>query len=185
MSERRTDGWQQEIEELTGLYRDRFGELGTEELNWKPAPDVWSVGQVLDHVIRTNESFYPVVERIRRDGYRPPLLGRLPLVPRLMGSLVLRAVQPDADMKVKTRPVWEPTRSAVPSDIVDRFVRHQSELAGFVGESADLVDRGVVVTSPASRFLVYGLGTAFDILVAHERRHLNQAEEILDRQLEA
>ena len=31
-----------------------FGSLSAEQLNWKPAPDRWSVAQCLEHLINTN-----------------------------------------------------------------------------------------------------------------------------------
>jgi hypothetical protein len=40
-----------------------------------------------------------------------------------------------------------------------------------------------VIASPASKMIVYTLDTAFDIIVTHERRHLEQAREVL-RQLD-
>ena len=180
MGRERTAVWIDEIEELTGLYRARFGNLDADELNWKPAPDAWSVGQVLDHLIRTNESYFPLLEGARADDYRPPLHGRLGFVARFLGRLILKAVRPEATRKVRTMPAWEPTESDVSSDVVERFVRHQGELADVVRGAADLVERGVVIPSPASRLLVYDVGSAFDILVAHERRHLGQATEVRD-----
>lgn len=181
MDDVRTRGWLEEIDELSHLYADRFGDLGPEQLNWKPSGDVWSVGQVLDHVIRTNESYYAVVEEAREPGYRPPVHGRIRLLARFLGGAVLKGVRPEAQRKVKTFDVWEPTNSDVPADIVERFVRHHDELGEVVRGAADLVDRGVVIPSPASRLVVYELGTAFDILLAHERRHLAQAECVLER----
>jgi len=31
--------------------------LGPHQLNWKPAPDVWSVGQCLEHLCVANEVY--------------------------------------------------------------------------------------------------------------------------------
>jgi hypothetical protein len=36
-----------------------------------------------------------------------------------------------------------------------------------------------VISSPANKNIVYKLETAFDIIVSHEQRHLEQAKEIL------
>jgi hypothetical protein len=36
-----------------------FGGLSSEQLNWKPAAESWSVGQCFEHIIKTNEQFYP------------------------------------------------------------------------------------------------------------------------------
>jgi hypothetical protein len=76
--------------------------------------------------------------------------------------------------------VWEPLQSEVRSDIVQHFAQHQQKLASLMVASEDLVQAGTVISSPANRFIVYKIGRAFDIIVAHEARHLNQSREILN-----
>jgi hypothetical protein len=41
------------------------------------------------------------------------------------------------------------------------------------------LEKGTVISSPANKYIVYKLETAFDIIVAHEERHLEQAKEVL------
>ena len=41
-----------------------FGGLTEQQLNWKPAPESWSVAQCLDHLIKSNEQFFPELEGI-------------------------------------------------------------------------------------------------------------------------
>ncbi|MDZ7650490.1 MAG: hypothetical protein U5K54_26955 [Cytophagales bacterium] len=64
------------------------------------------------------------------------------------------------------------------SDILLRFEKHQDELKKLIESSQDLIEKNVVISSPANKMIVYKLETAFDIMVAHEKRHLEQAKEI-------
>lgn len=80
---------------------------------------------------------------------------------------------------MKTFPVWEPTISQVNDDILQRFEKHQNELKRQIETSKELVEKGTIISSPANRNIVYKLETAFDIIVSHEQRHLEQASEIL------
>ena len=41
-----------------------FGRLSTEQINWKPSADGWSVGQCFEHLIKTNEMFYDELDKI-------------------------------------------------------------------------------------------------------------------------
>ncbi|MBA2335263.1 MAG: DinB family protein, partial [Blastocatellia bacterium] len=41
-----------------------FGNFSAEQLNWQPAENAWSVGQCFEHLIKTNEQFYPEFEKI-------------------------------------------------------------------------------------------------------------------------
>ena len=68
--------------------------------------------------------------------------------------------------------------SEIDGDIIQRFEKHQNEFKQLIRSSQDLLARGIVISSPANKNIVYKLETAFDIIVAHERRHLEQAREI-------
>lgn len=80
---------------------------------------------------------------------------------------------------MKTFPIWEPSTSTVSDDILKRFEMHQNELQQKMEDAKGLIEQGVVISSPANRNIVYTLETAFDIIVSHEQRHMEQAKEIL------
>jgi hypothetical protein len=49
-----------------------------------------------------------------------------------------------------------------------------------IQSSSKLLEYKTVISSPANRNIVYKLETAFDIIVAHEFRHFEQAKEVWD-----
>ncbi|MBI5914753.1 MAG: DinB family protein [Bacteroidetes bacterium] len=52
------------MEKRSTVFSDALGQLTVEELNSKPNATTWSVGQVIDHIIKVNESYYPIVEQL-------------------------------------------------------------------------------------------------------------------------
>lgn len=56
--------WIRRLEENNNKAMQDFGTLQAEVLNWKPAQDVWSVGQCLDHLIVTNSTYIPLIQQI-------------------------------------------------------------------------------------------------------------------------
>lgn len=96
-----------------------------------------------------------------------------------LGKTVLNAVQPDRKKKMKTFPIWEPANSQVKDDIIDQFKNHKGELKRQIETSKELVEKETVISSTATKNIVYKLETAFDIIVFHEQRHFEQAKEIL------
>ncbi len=178
MKTNNVNGWISALERLTKAFTDEFGSLTAEELNRKPNATTWSIGQVIEHIILVNESYYPIVEQLRAGTYRTPWTGRVPFLVNWFGDFILKGVEPERKKKIKTFPVWEPEDSDVWGDIVEIYADHHRELAAFIANSSDLVEAGAVISSPANRFIVYKIGRAFDIIVAHEERHLNQAKEI-------
>ncbi len=66
-------------------------------------------------------------------------------------------------------------------DILQQFEKHQSELKQQIAFCEKLIGKGAVISSPANKNIVYKLETAFDIIVSHEERHLEQAKEVLQQ----
>ncbi|HLF33343.1 MAG TPA: DinB family protein [Cyclobacteriaceae bacterium] len=166
------------IESITRSFRDEFGDLTSEKLNWKPRPDAWSIGQVIHHLITVNNTYFPVADAVRKGNYKIPFWGKSEAIARFLGNSLLKYVGPDYKPRTKTFAVWQPSSSTIDADMVNQFVNHQSELIHFIKSCEDLVTRGVVIRSPGSRFVVYKLEKAFEIIVAHEQRHLIQARNV-------
>lgn len=171
--------WVTQIDQITQNFIKSFNGLGTEELNWKPNSDTWSIAQNIDHLIVINETYFPVIEAVKKGTYKLPFLSKIGFVVSFFGDTVLRAVQPDAKKKLKTSSIWEPSKSEINKRILDTFKNHQSELKKMIQNSNDLVMKGVVISSPANKNIVYKLEKAFEIIVAHEVRHFEHAKEVL------
>jgi DinB family protein len=157
-----------------------FGHLNPKQLNWKPSPTQWSVAQCLDHLIVINSTYFPVIEKIARDGYKPSGQQRLPLLPRLFGPLVLTAVSPEGKRNYKASSHVLPSSSAISADIVARFRAHQQELIQHMKMTENLDLSNTIITSPVASFATYSMLYAYRIVVAHERRHLLQAQRVMD-----
>ncbi len=41
-----------------------FGHLSVRQLNSKPHPEQWSVGQCLHHLVTSNSTYFPIFEKI-------------------------------------------------------------------------------------------------------------------------
>ena len=171
--------WTHPLKDIAQTIKTTFGSLSTDQLNWKPNSETWSIGQNIDHLIVINSTYFPVFKALQGGNYKTPFVGKIRPLVRFFGNMVLNGVQPDAPKKIKTFPIWEPSHSAVPGDIVDQFQNHQNALISQIVAAQPFLAPPIVIASPASSFIVYTLPTAFDIIVAHERRHLLQAKKIL------
>lgn len=171
--------WASALQDITRQSLSEFGALTAEQLNWKQNSNTWSIAQNLDHLIVVNETYYPVLAALKAGTYKTPFMAKMAFMVSFLGKTVLAAVQADRKKKMKTFPIWEPTTSHVVGDILNRFQIHQNELIQKIEEAKGLIEKGVVISSPANRNIVYKLETAFDIIVSHEQRHIEQAKELL------
>jgi hypothetical protein len=170
--------WTDQIDKVTSDFKQSFGTLTITELNWKPNQNIWSIGQNLDHLIVINGTYYPIIKLVREGTYKLPFLAKFEFMVSFLGRTVLKAVQPDRKKRMKTFPIWEPTKSDISENIWERFEQSQNDLKSLVKSCSDLLDRGTVISSPANRNIVYKLETAFDIIVSHEQRHFEQSLDV-------
>ena len=174
--------WETAIAENSEVFSREFGKLNGSQLNWKPDPKTWSVGQVLEHLLKTSQSYEPIIAKLLDGSYRTPLMGKITPAVNFFGKMILGAVQPEAQRKTRTFPVWEPAQSAVQDGILADFLDSQEVVKNQIKACRQAGLLACVVGSPASGMVVYKLSTAFDILVAHQRRHFLQAQRILAAQ---
>ena len=170
-----------QVDQITDDFKNSFGTLTKQQLNWKPNPHAWSIHQNIEHLIIVNESYYPIIESIRKANYQPPLISKMNFIVSLLGEVILKSVSPDRRKKIKTFPIWEPQTSEINSDILKKFESHQKDLKTLIIDSDDLISKKAVITSPANKNIVYKIETAFEIIVTHEQRHFNQAKDVQNK----
>lgn len=171
--------WITQIDKITKEFDDLCNSLTTDELNWKPDADSWSLAQNLDHLIVINQSYFPVLEKLQSGKYKQPFIAKIGFLVSLSEKMILNSVKPDRNRKMKTFSVWEPNSSQIEVSILQQFKEHQDELKGKIIASEELIKKNIVIHSPASKNIVYRLKVAFEIIVTHEKRHLQQVKEIL------
>ena len=154
-----------------------FTKLSTEQLNWKPSSEKWSVGQCFAHLVAANKGMIARIEGKLNKSSPTTFWERLPLLPRFFGKIIGNAVSPDGQRKIKAPKVFEPTESTVDIGIVERFLEFQPKISAAM-ERCDNVQ--IVMGSPAAAFITYSLLDAFRIVVRHEQRHLGQARRVLE-----
>jgi hypothetical protein len=156
----------------------RFGPLSAVQVNWKPARDEWSIAQCLDHLVVSERPFVPIFEEIQAGRRRVRLRERVPLLPRLFGTLLINALRPDTGRKMRARPAFLPSGSDLPAGIVSTFLEQQERLRRLMTASRALDLDGIVVTSPVVGLITYSLMDAYRIVVVHEQHHLVQAMRV-------
>jgi hypothetical protein len=172
------DGLVAELRAVASDASKVFGGLSAAQLNWKPSAGQWSVGQCFDHLIKTNTCFLPDMRKVAEGTYKPSLWGRVSPLSGLFGRLILKALDPEEGRRTKAPRVFEPSRSDVSGDVIGRFAAHQEELTTLMRATAGADLRGLKVTSPVSPVATYSLLDAYRIVVAHERKHFEQARRV-------
>jgi hypothetical protein len=154
-----------------------FGTLSVEQLNWKPSEKGWSVGQCFEHIIKTNQEFYPEFEKVASGNRKNSFWENLSPFTGWGGRFLINAVSIDSKKaKVPSKRVVPP--SDIESDIIGRFAEHIADVNKKVDQCAGADRQKTVVTSPFLAIFTYTLDDAYTVLVEHTKRHYRQAERV-------
>jgi hypothetical protein len=151
----------------------KFINLSKEQLNWKPDGKRWSVGESIEHLIRTNKLYLPYLEKSAREKNSTGFFKHT-----LMGKIMMKVISPYSKIKFKTIKSLNPSRSNIPGSIVHDFLKQHEYLVQLVSnlKNVNLKER---VTSPINSLVKYNLGDCLLIITLHDQRHLLQAERVM------
>ena len=177
-----TEEFLNRLDEITLKFKTEFGQLNKAEIHHKPNAATWSIAQNLEHLILINQSYFPMIDRLRDKSHKKPFTARFGFLVNFFGKTILKSVQPETTKKTKTFSIWKPSETQVSEEILAKFLEHQDKLRQKIVESEDLLEKNAVISSPANPKIVYKLEAAFKIILAHEERHFQQAKRQLEIQ---
>ena len=168
-----------EANTLAGNVKAIFGRLTVSQLNWKPSAERWSVAQCFDHLLSANKGYFPVIENVLA-GQKPTLWQRMPLLPRLGGTLLIKAVDPASTRKIKAPAKFQPAQSDISGSIINDFIDQQGRIVEKMKATEHLDLEHVIISSPVAAPITYSLMDAYRIIVIHEQRHFQQAKRVTE-----
>ncbi len=147
----------------------------------QPAPGCWSAAQCLDHLNGYGSFYLPLLER--SIGYAGPGAVPPPFRSGWLGAYFANMMEPRPDGRPKSR--MRAFAKHIPSGELDAasvlrtFLEQQDALLGLLerGRGVNLNRRSVPLSIAA--WLKLKTGDVFRFLVAHNRRHLEQARRAL------
>ncbi|MEQ8364496.1 MAG: DinB family protein [Fulvivirga sp.] len=162
------------IQELT-----KFTSLSLGELNYRNAPNSWSILECLEHLNRYGDFYLPEIDNrlksaqlSKNEVFNSGWLGNyfaVSMLPRESGKL----------NKMKTFKSMNPIHTRLGEDVVTKFLTQQERMLELL-ERAQHVDLNKVKTSISiSKWIKLRLGDTFRVVVYHNQRHIKQASKVL------
>jgi len=151
--------------------------LTTAQLNWKPRPDAWSVGQCLEHLCISNEVYVgPMAESL---GDRPT--GPVDeITPGWFGRWFIRKYIEPTTQKARARAPRKiaPIAKDLDSSILDRFIASNASVRDLIARAKGHDVNRVRFKNPFVPLIRFTVGTGLQIIARHNHRHLLQAERV-------
>jgi len=150
--------------------------LSPAQLNWKPAENVWSVGQCLQHLCITNQVYLPAIADALDDRPTSPVQD---ITPGWFGRWFIRTyIEPSSRGKRARAPgKIAPARQIDPA-VLELFLRSNDAARDLVRRAGAYDVNRIRFGNPLIPLLRFTVGTGLEIVWRHQRRHLLQAERI-------
>jgi hypothetical protein len=141
------------------------------QLNFKPAPDRWSIGECVKHIAVTEQMLWQMTDGALKQAANPGKRSEI----KASDEQVVQMIESRAQ-KVKTIPALEPQNTTFKStaDALASFRNAREKLVQYI-RMTDADMRNHVVTLPPGSFDSYQMVL---FIAAHSNRHTQQIEEV-------
>ena len=155
-----------------------FGALNGRQLNWRPDAARWSVAQCFEHLLTANRLMLGQADDALDPAHPRSVWQRLPVLPGVIGRIMVRSQAPEATRKFKAPAPARPATSDIAADVVQRFVEQHRDAVARVAALDEGRAARTIMTSPFVRIITYSVLDGWRLMVAHDRRHFEQARRV-------
>jgi hypothetical protein len=150
--------------------------LDPEQLVRQPAPGMWSVGHVLEHLLLMDALFFAPVEPLVRTARRDASAPARPWRPSFIGRKIAESLTKPSPLSAPKAGRPKTPRPAV----VERFAENGARFEGLLDDATSLDWNAIRLRPPVAPWLPIkiNLGDVFNIHTVHVQRHLRQIERV-------
>ena len=177
ISTRQLDALLNQIQDLTQSAGDLIAGRSQTDLTVSVQSTSWSVAQCLDHLAQTTNAFLPPISTAIASA--PRLATNRRLRTGALTRLFIRNLEPPYRLRFKVLAPLVPHQHDFDS-AWRAFEESQTRLAVIVRSAAGIAIDQARIESPVYARLSYNVYGALRMLMAHQRRHLWQVEQILN-----
>lgn len=164
-------------------YAKYLQELDSMKLNRQGHPGKWSIAQVIEHLNSYNRYYLPEINKALQHGKEQNVSFNAVFRPGVFGNYFTKLMQPGADGKIGNKmnapKDHRPDAHLDVSEVFKEFLARQQMLLSYL-KDARVTDIGKLrVPISISRFVKLKLGDTFRFLIAHQQRHMLQAQRVL------
>ena len=166
------------IEELHASDRralDLARGLTAAQINWRPSEGAWSVGQCLHHLLVSNNVYLPPIEAALRGQAPSPVQD---ITPGWFGRYFIRTYIQASSRGRRRAPGKIAPAQQVDLSVVDQFVGSNDVARDLVRRASAYDVNRIRFRNPFVPLIRFTIGTGFEIVSHHQRRHLLQADRV-------
>ena len=151
------------------------------DLNLRPAADKWSIAEIFEHLYITHRiSLDQILQRISK----APDVKASHFQTGWLGDFIYERTMPRADgslFRLRTPGMFQPKSQAYDGrEVLERFLQQQDTIHDVLQHAFCKDLKKIKVPLPLTRLISLRLGDNLRIIIAHNERHILQAQRILE-----
>jgi hypothetical protein len=172
-------GYLEQLDAIMLDARQVAADLSHQQFNWRPEGRRWSVGQCLEHLTLTARLYPAKIEAMIRESAERAGRGEPAYREGWFTNWFVRSMEPPPSMRVRTSSKVEPASSLDPASVLAAFEESHNELRKLIRSADGVSLTHGRTTSPFLSVLRFTMNQVFGTLMAHARRHLWQARQVV------
>lgn len=169
---------EQQSHEGIARFQRLIDDLDDAQLLWRPAQNSWSIAECVEHLNSSLATYRRVMrstfERERQTAPLAPASFRIGMV----ASTFMSMLEPPYRVKVKAPDSLLPAPEIDARRTVEEFLRSRQEFLDLAREASRVDMSSIRFANPMVPLMKFSLAEAFLVMLAHDRRHLWQAENV-------
>lgn len=173
------DQFHQRTEAILSKAVTEWQNLPPQQLLQKPAPDRWSAAQCLAHLNVYGDYYLPAIETANEHAQARGSKSVTSFRSGLLGAYFTKLMQPNSKTKMKSPANAIPPEVVDPSTVLAQFIDQQEQLLALIDKARTVNLNQVRVPISIAQWIRLKLGDTFGFYVAHQERHVLQAERAI------
>lgn len=175
------DELEAQIAATTARFQSLVDAAGAELCCAAPAAGAWSVTQCLEHLNLSSDGYFPIWQQVIANAGPRKTERNAPYRTDFWGRLFSWILEPPPRIRSKTPVPFEPVDGKEIARALEGFLERQQRVIGALHRCRGRAIDQVRMASPADPRIRYSIWSSFVIVATHQRRHLWQAEQAIER----
>jgi hypothetical protein len=151
----------------------------TGQLQHRPGQGRWSAAECMAHLNLSNRAYLPLLDSAIEQLREKNVLGGGPFHLNWNARLLKYWLEPPSRLRLPTSAPFQPMAVKDPAAALEEFQVIDRALEERLNSARGLALDGAKIVSPFAESVKYNAYSAFALIMAHNRRHLWQAEQAL------
>lgn len=158
--------------------KTEFAGISHPQLNWKAHENSWSIGQCLSHLIESHQAYFSTFKKLADGSFAMSAWERYSPLSRFWGNALRNQLQEQVNRKMVAPKKIRPAQKDVGLTIINEYYTSLDTFLSYIRKSEQWDLDETIIKSPLVGIVTYSLRDAFQLLIQHEHRHINQAARV-------